>query len=85
MQYLTAPIVLTQRKASLITVFPQIFRKYSIARKLEIRARIKKMLSATPVIGFFHTKFTTSDLKSKYVFYLTNGDRTWTASVGVLN
>ena len=47
----------------------QIFRKDLTKTKIErTRARIKIMLSASPSSGF-HTKFTISDLKSKYVFY----------------
>ena len=88
-QYLTLQIVLAERKAGLITVFPQLlkimskkglvlskvrrekplaqtFRKYLTERKLEI-IRIKIMLSASPSL-FFHTKFTISALKSKYIF-----------------
>ena len=45
----------------------QIFKKYLTERKLEI-IRIKIMLSASPSL-FFNTKFTISDLKSKYIFY----------------
>ena len=46
----------------------QFFRKCLTERKLE-KARTKKILSASPSLFFFHTKFTVSDLKSKYVFY----------------
>ena len=48
----------------------QTFRKYLTERKLEI-IRIKIMLSASPSL-FFHTKFTISALKSKYIFYNCN-------------
>ena len=55
MQHLTVSIVLTERKTSLITVFPQIFKKYLTDRKLEkTRTRIKKMLSASPSSVFSH-------------------------------
>ena len=46
----------------------QIFRKDLTERKLE-RTRMKIMPSASPS-SVFHTKFTISDFKSKYVFYL---------------
>ena len=55
-----------RRKKSLA----QTFRKYLTQRKLEI-IRIKIMLSASPSL-LFHTKFTISDLKSKYIFYNGN-------------
>ena len=48
----------------------QTFRKYLTERKLEI-IRIKIMLSASHSL-FFHTKFTISALKSKYIFYNGN-------------
>ena len=60
----------------------QIFRKDLSGRNLE-RTRMK-LCFLPPLHWFFQTKFTISDLKSKYVFY-PNGNRNWTASVGVLN
>ena len=45
----------------------QSFSEDLTKKKLE-RTRIKIMLSASPSSAF-HTKFTTSDLKNKYVFY----------------
>ena len=49
----------------------QTFRKYLTERKLEI-IRIRIMLSASSPSLFFHTKFTISALKSKYIFYNGN-------------
>ena len=53
-----------RRKKSLV----QIFRKDLTERNLE-NTKMKIMLSASPSLFFFYTKFTMSDLKSKYVFY----------------
>ena len=48
---------------------PQIFRKYLTERKLEkTRTRIKKYF--LPLLHWiFHTTFTISNLKNKFVFY----------------
>ena len=59
--------MLTERKSSQITVFHQIIRKFLTEKKLE-RTRIKKCF-LPPLHQLFHTKFTISILKSKYVCY----------------
>ena len=58
---------LTLSKVRREKLLAQIFRKDLTERKLE-KTRMKIMLSASPLLFFFHTKFTISDLKSKYVF-----------------
>ena len=88
---LTVQIVLIERKASLITVFPKMLKittkkawnfrrwegKSSYSSNIQeifngekaIKNKNQTNAFCFPFIGFFYTKFTISDLKSKYVFY----------------
>ena len=70
----------------------QIFRKYLTERKPErTRTRIKLMLSTSPSLVFSHkvhnVRFANTNKNKKANTYsiLTNGNRTWITSVGVLN
>ena len=70
----------------------QIFRKYLTERKPEgTRTRIKLMLSTSPSLVFSHkvhnVRFANTNKNKKANTYsiLTNGNRTWITSGGVLN
>ena len=62
----------------------QIFKKDLTERKLE-RTRMNMMLSASPSSVFFTQSLQYQIWKANTYSILTNGNRTWTASVGVLN
>ena len=85
-------IVLTERKTSLINIFPQLLKiiekKAWNFRKLEGKARKstnENNAICLSFIGFFTQSSQYQILKANTYSILTNGNRTWTASVGVLN
>ena len=85
-QYLAVPIVLTERNSSLITVFSQIIRKYSTDKKLErTKQEESKNIFCLPFIGFFTQSSQYQIWQANTYAILTNGNRTWTASVGIFN
>ena len=90
-QYLTVQIVLTERKASLITVFPQLLKKLA-----KNASNFRKWETEKWLAQIFRKDLTERKLKKtrikitlfaspSSVFFTQSGNRTSTASVGVLN
>ena len=81
-QHLTVQIVLTERKTSLITVFPQFLK---IMAKKAWHFRKWDNAFCLPFIVFFTQSSQYQIWKVNTYSMLTNGNSTWAASVGILN
>ena len=90
-QYLTVQIVLIERKTSLITFFHQLLKIMAKKAWLVVSSNIQERFNweksrrnknenndiCLPFYRFFPTKFTVSDLKSKYIFYPNIGSQSF--------
>ena len=90
MQYLTVEIVLTKRKTSLITVFPQLLETFEGERFNWDKAWKKENMNQNnafclPLIGFSTQSSQYQIWKANMYSILTNGNRTWTTSVEVIH